>query len=312
MLILQKLDPQVVKQFIEINKDLVRRRFPERRRKEKRKGGAPRIGEKWVIVLLCVIGRIEGVPWRLLPLKLSLCDFLVREGYLRVIPSKTTFHRAWQNTKVGSLESWIRGMGYIRATQWEDLECAVDSSGFKIATGSLWRYLKWAKKQLKKTSKIFRKVHIIVSLPSRAVVSITTSTSITHDSKVCGKLFQTLSKRLIKRFKIMHMDKAYWDEDILEWIEQEGMRPDVPPKENAIDHGTTSAHDRIVRAYTDYPGLIRHNNHSEQRASVEHVFGLIKLRPLTINDRKLNNKLKTLLCPFLWYNFLLYAQSLWR
>jgi len=110
----------------------------------------------------------------------------------------------------------------------------------------------------------------------------------------------------------MHLDGAYWDENIMGWIKQEGMRPDVPPKENAVDHGTTSPHDRIVRTYTAYPGLIRHINHSERRAIVEHVFGLIKLRPLTINDRKLDNKLKTLLCPFLWYNFLLYAQSLWR
>ena len=58
--------------------------------------------------------------------------------------------------------------------------------------------------------------------------------------------------------------------------------PDVPPKENAVDYGTTNSHDRITRAYTCNLSLIRHNNHSERRVSVEHVFGLIKLHPLTI------------------------------
>jgi len=312
MLLLQKLDPHVVKQFIELNKDLVRRRFAEKRVGDRRKGGAPRLGERWIIVLLCVIGRMEGVPWRTLPLKLSLCEFLTREGYLRAIPSKTTFHRVWQNVRVQSLESWIRALGYNTAVKWEDSECAIDSSGFKVTTGNLWRYLKWAKGQLKKTSKLFRKVHIIISLPSRTVVSLTTSPSTAHDSKVCSKLFQTLPKRLIKRFKCVHLDGAYWDENIMGWITQEGMYPDVPPNKNSIDHGTNSPQDLRVRAEKNYPGLYRRNHHPERRASVEHVFGLIKLRPPIIYDRKVNNKLKTLLCPFLWYTFHLYAQSLWR
>jgi hypothetical protein len=59
--------------------------------------------------------------------------------------SKTTFHRAWQNVRVESLENWIRAMDYNTAVEWEDSECSVDSSGFKITTGNLWRYLKWQK-----------------------------------------------------------------------------------------------------------------------------------------------------------------------
>ena len=94
--------------------------------------------------------------------KLALCGFLIKEGYLKHIHSKTTFHRMWNNIKQESLENWIRGMGYISVVTWEDSECAVDSSGFKITTGGLWRYLKWAKGQLKKTSKIFRKVHSLI------------------------------------------------------------------------------------------------------------------------------------------------------
>ena len=137
MLILQKLDSQVVKQSIELNKNLVRRRSTEKRTEDRSNGGAPRLGERWIIILLCVIGRMEGVSWRTLPLKLSLCEFLTREGYLRAIPSKTTFHRIWQDVRVESLESWIRAIGYNTAVKWEDSECMVDSSGFKITTGNL-------------------------------------------------------------------------------------------------------------------------------------------------------------------------------
>ncbi len=130
-IILQKLDSQVVKQFIELNEDFVRMKFTEKRAEDRRKGGAPRLGERWVIVLLCVIGRIEGVPWRTLPLKLSLCVFLTKEGYLRTIPSKTTFHRVWQDIGVEVSESWIRAIGYNTAVKWEDSECVEDSSGYK-------------------------------------------------------------------------------------------------------------------------------------------------------------------------------------
>lgn len=43
MIILQKLDSQVVKQLIELNKDFVRRRFTEKRAGDRRMGGAPRL-----------------------------------------------------------------------------------------------------------------------------------------------------------------------------------------------------------------------------------------------------------------------------
>ena len=76
------------------------------------------------------------------------------------------------------------------------------------------------------------------------------------------------------------------------------MYPDVPPNKNSVDHGTDSPQDLRVRAEKNHNGLYRQNHHPERRASVEHVFGLIKLCPLPIYDRKMNNKLKTLLSSF--------------
>ncbi|MCH8907617.1 MAG: transposase [Candidatus Heimdallarchaeota archaeon] len=107
----------------------------------------------------------------------------------------------------------------------EDCSCAMDSSGFKIITEQLWRYTKYASAVITKTSKAFRKVHIIIGLPSRAIVSVANSDSKTHDSQLCGKLFKKLSKRLIPQLKRMFADKGYWDEKIMGWIAQEAGYP---------------------------------------------------------------------------------------
>ena len=193
-------------------------------------------------------------------------------------------------------------MGYDIAIL-QDCECSIDSSGFKICTGQLWKFLKWGRTSLKKASKLFRKIHIIIALPSRSIVSITHSPSNFPDHMACGKLFLHLSKRLLKHLKRIHLDIAYFEKNTMAWIEQEGMYPVVPPKVDSRDHGTDFLHDKIVRAYKSYPSLYRHNHHPERRSSVEHVFDLIKLKPLILNDRKLSNKMKTLLTPFLWYNY---------
>lgn len=306
---IQVINPHVIEDFITTNKYFVRPLFPEKALSDTSKGGRPRCGQQWVIVILCVFSRLENIPWRQLPKKLSLCDFLIEAGYLAYIPSKSKFHQVWHDINRSSLQSWIRQLGYEVAIL-QDCSCAMDSSGFKIITGQLWRYAKYASATISKTSKAFRKVHIIVGLPSRAIVSIANSASKTHDSQLCGKLFKKLSKRLVPQLKRMFADKGYWDEKIMGWITQEGMYPVIPPKSNSVDHGSSSPHDLIVRAHQKYPGLYKHNHQPGKRAGVEHVFGLIKLRPMILYDRKLRIKEKSLLCSFLWYNYQLYAQTL--
>ncbi|MHA1686634.1 MAG: hypothetical protein ACTSYD_09560 [Candidatus Heimdallarchaeaceae archaeon] len=44
------------------------------------KRGRRRIAERWVIVALVMIARIEGIAWRKLGEKLTYGDFLVEEG----------------------------------------------------------------------------------------------------------------------------------------------------------------------------------------------------------------------------------------
>ncbi len=108
----------------------------------------------------------------------------------------------------------------------------------------------------------------------------------------------------------MYLDAAYWAESIIGLLVQENIIPVIPPKSNSIDHGTDSQQDLIVRAMQNYPGLYKYNVKSEWRASVEHVFGMVKLRPLRITERKESSRAKALLFPFLCYNFKLYLQIL--
>ena len=307
-MMVQKFDPHVVKAFIVILKIFVRRRFPEPRKTSPK--GRPRCGKRWVLVLLCMLGRLENVRWRDLEKKLQLCTFLVEEGYLNYIPSKSTFHRVWKDIELSSVESLIRGIGYKIAKKVGDDAFAVDSSGFKMILGSIWRLLKWDKKKLKKTSPIFKKVHMGVSLPSRSIVTITTTPSTTHDSKALGTLLNDLYKRLIDGYDRMYGDSAYWAENIFEWLKNQDIFPVITPKSNYVDHGTDSVHDCLVRAYEQYSGLFKRNHHPEFREAVEHVFGLIKLKTLSISDWKEKNQLKSLLTPFIWYNFGVYVQQM--
>ena len=159
---MQKFDSEVVKGFLVENEIFIRSKFPESRRSGKSRVGRPKIGLRWVIVALCVLGRMESVSWRDLPHKLSLCHFLIEDEYLQSIPGKSKFNGVWNEINQKSLQSWIRMLGnYIAKPSANSL--VADSSGFKFTGGSLWRYLKWAQKRLSKSSKLFKK-HTFVLL----------------------------------------------------------------------------------------------------------------------------------------------------
>lgn len=305
---LQTFNPQVLKQFLQINESFLRPKFPEPRKSSKLNNGRPRIGPRWVIVALSILGRLQNISWRNMPDQFSSCQFLIDEGYLKKIPCKSTFHATWNSIPIKSLESWTRRLGYAIAKQY-DHALACDSTGFKRVGSSLWGYLKWVQTRLSKTSKIFVKAHVCISLPSRAIVAICFSRSIDSDAKIFAKIWKQISKRLLPCMRRFYLDNGYWSGNILGLIDQHQIYPVVKPRTGLKDWGTDSPTDLVVRAYNNYPGLYRHNHKPNHRSSVEHVFGLIKLKPLLLYDKKEINKLKTLLTPFLWYNFILYTRE---
>ncbi|MHA1400344.1 MAG: transposase, partial [Candidatus Heimdallarchaeaceae archaeon] len=214
----QILDPHKLREFIIINEPFLKKLVEEKPRTNKR--GRKRIAERWVILAIAIIARVEGIAWRKLEEKLSLCDFLIEEGWMKKIPSKSTFHAVWRMTESKVLERWIIMLGEEVVRKKGLKAMAVDSSGFKIRQSSVWRFLKWSKGALKKTSKLFCKLHIIVALPSRAIISLTHSSSITHDSKVFGLLWQKLPSALLRPFLRFYGDCAYWSENIVGLLKQ--------------------------------------------------------------------------------------------
>jgi len=57
-----------------------------------------------VILALAIIARIKGIAWMKLEEKLSLCDFLIGERWMKTIPSKSTFHAVWRAIESELLE----------------------------------------------------------------------------------------------------------------------------------------------------------------------------------------------------------------
>ena len=158
-------------------------------------------------------------------------------------------------------------------------------------------------------SNIFCKVHIAVALPSRAIIGVTTSKSSDHDAKIFGPLWNKMYSRAVKRLKRVHLDKGYWSEKIINFLDQEHIKAVIPSKSNSKDHGTSSPMDELFRQQRKMPRLYKLNNKTYLRAEVEHVFGEITLFHILLRDRKRHNKLKTLLCSFLWYNHKLMIQG---
>ncbi|UJG43927.1 MAG: hypothetical protein K9W46_01785 [Candidatus Heimdallarchaeum endolithica] len=148
----QIIDPHKVREFIIINEPFLKKLVDEKTRESKK--GRKRIAEGWVILAIGIIARIEGIAWRKLEEKLSLCDFLIEEGWMRKIPSKSTFHAVWRATESKILEQWIIDLGGEIVRKKGLKAMAVDSSGFKIRQASVWRFLKWSRGTLKKTSKL--------------------------------------------------------------------------------------------------------------------------------------------------------------
>ncbi|UJG44368.1 MAG: transposase [Candidatus Heimdallarchaeum endolithica] len=128
-------------------------------------------------------------------------------------------------------------------------------------------------------TQLFWKIHLIVGLPSRAIVSLAHSASNTHDSKVFGLLWQKLPSALLKPFLRFYGDCNYWTENIVGLLKQHSFFPIIPPKSDTR-YPSPPLPGPIVQAHRLYPSLYRHNHHPEYRSSVKHVFGLVSSNSL--------------------------------
>lgn len=135
----------------------------------------------------------------------------------------------------------------------------MDSSGFELRSGSIWRHIKWGRSLISKNSTLFRKIHLAIALPSKAIVGIHGSEAKRFDSKAFGPLILSVYKRLTHRIQRVHADKAYWDKKIIGWSYQEGITPVIPCKKNTKINGNYDFMDFQVQYQKQYPGIYRKN-----------------------------------------------------
>ncbi|MCG3218129.1 MAG: transposase [Candidatus Heimdallarchaeota archaeon] len=266
--------------------------------------GRPFIGPQWVLVALGVIKSDLPMTWRSFAKALTLCKEILAKFKVINLPSKTTLHRYWKQTLEGPLRRVLTEIAWNVAGE-ETKDLAIDSSGFQLKAGSLWRLLKWDRGKLKKTSPHFDKAHILADTRSQAVLSIQFTQSYDADVK--------LVRPLIRRAQIpsgvtcrLHGDKAYHDEVLQEELLNRGLKLIVEPKKNTVDHGTSSFRDQSFRFYQANSGLWHATFRTYRKSSVEHVFGVVKLRPVPMNARRERMQHKQLLARFLMYNMRLW------
>lgn len=307
----ERLDHRLVKQFLEINEPYLRSIIEEPPKREKGEVGREPYRPRWVLAGLAILSRLFGYSWEQVPTKpFKYCHFLWTDNWLNKdqLPKKSTFHQIWDSIEFNPIRDWISFLGLEIALPRDD-RIAGDSSGFYTGYGDLWRYAKWENAVTRAHPK-FRKVHMGVSLPSTAIVTVCISDSKEHDNPHFSHLWQQTPTPLMKLVDRWYLDKAYWDEKIAGLIAQEGMWPVIPPKQDAVDHDLYAI-DEIVRAHKKYPGLYKHNHNPEFRSAVEHSFGDIQIanNSFRVTDRKESNKRKTLLLPLLRYNFEIYVEE---
>jgi len=135
----QILNSLVLNEFLEVQKPILRHKFPEPRRMSKR--ALLRIRYFWVLAGICIVAKLENIAWRDLPSKLSCCTFLVEEGLLQRISSYSAFNRIWNRISFQNLETWISHLGY-QLSKLDARDLTIDSLGFGTRSGSIWRFIK--------------------------------------------------------------------------------------------------------------------------------------------------------------------------
>ena len=306
MLDLLTIHPTKLKVTLETLKPLVRPRFPEQPKPEG-PGGRPRQWPRWLIIALALIGASLNWSWAKYTEELRACEQVLQDLGAKGAPRKTSLFNAWRSISETQLIHQTTQLGKLLVPAPEGV--AIDSTGFVMKGGTLWRVVKWSKSLLKRTSKLFYKAHIIVDTASHVVLSLALSPAHRHDVKRTGRLLKTLGKRLLKPINWLFGDKAYHDQKFENYLVEQDIRPVIEPKSNFVDHGTNSARDRSVRLYLSSPELWKKTFRVGLKAAVEHVFGFIKLGFVPLRERLPLQKRKRLLLYFFQYNFRLYLHS---
>lgn len=294
-----KLDPDNFHKELSLLKNLFRSRFPDPK-KGKNPQGAPRKWPKWLIMCLGFLRASLDFTWQEYALQLKKIEPTLIEFGAVEAPKKTSLYDAWKSLTPRQIKSLTTQVARILILVGEDT--AIDSSGFLLKLGSIWRYVKYTSSEIKRSSKLFYKFHIIVSTKSKAILAVDWSKSPEHDYPEGRKLIKKVGPRLFSKINRNFGDKAYNGKPFTDDLLDMGVRHIVEPKSNAVDHATDSPRDRSLRLYKNSPGLWKHTFKHGRKSAVEQIFGKIKLENTHLNSRKRNLLKKEILLQFLLYN----------
>lgn len=300
------IHPTELYNTLQVLKDLLRPRFPEQP-KPQGPGGCPRQWPRGLIVALALIGVSLSLSWNKYTQELQRCEQELRGCGATKVPGKTSLFNAWREMTELQLIRQVTQLGRILVPTPENL--AIDSTGFMMKGGSIWRVVKWTKSLLKRTSRLFHKVHLIVDTETQTILSCALSQAHIADIKRTGPLLKHLGKRVIRTVKRVYGDKAYNDSKFEGYLHQHGIRLVVEPKANAVDHGTTSERDNSLRLYRSNRKFWFTVFRCKRKAAVEHTNGTVKQLLTPLRERKPIQRRKRLLVYLFQYNFRLLLQT---
>jgi len=294
-----KLDPDSFRNHLSLLKNLFKARFPDQK-KSSNPQGAPRKWPKWLIVSLGLLGAVLDFTWQEYIQQLKKIENILIEFGATEAPKKTSVYNAWKSLPPGQIKSLTTQVARLLVLEGEDT--AIDSSGFLLKVGSIWRFIKYKSSELKRSSKRFYKFHILVSTQTKAILAVEWSKSPDHDYPLGRKLIKKVGCRLFSKINRNYGDKAYNGKKLRDDLVNFGVRHIVEPKSNSVDHGTDEARDRSVRLYQISSGLWKYTFRHGRKSAVEQVFGEIKVKNNGLNSRKRNLLKKQILLQFFLYN----------
>ena len=215
-------------------------------------------------------------------------------------PSYGSLYLAWREVNEQKLLRLICGLGKRLCKDPKHL--AADSTGMLFKGGAIWILLKWHAPNLKKTSKAFRKVHIIVSTCCQAILAIHVSKATKADIVALPTLLKLLGKKTLLHSTKLYGDKAYTSQVVQKELWKEyATRFVVEPKRNAVPNAELPFDDLAL--YLHSPKLWKYTLGYSRKTFVELAFAAAHRSNLPLSARKNSEKRKQILCRFFLLNW---------
>ena len=294
-----------LKLFLELLKPFILNFFPLE--KSRREAGRKPIGQKWLLIALGLYKSTHFFTWKSFAEAIKPCSEILASFGLLNSPSRSTLFKYFSEAPPEYLNEILTEIG-LKMVKKSSKDLAIDSSGFQVKAGSIWRLLKWNKSSLKKSTKHFKKAHIIIDCWSKAVLGLRITASTEADIKSLLPLIKKV-KIPPNEKKRLHGDKAYHDGELQNELAEKNIKMIVEPKKNFVDHGTDSFRDQMVRFYQMNSSLWHSTYRTHRKATVEHIFGVIKVSFIPVKAKKLQMQQKHILSHFLMYNLELYKKE---